>query len=299
MAYLAHYKLASYVPQHKMPLWVVKVYRKRQAEKKFHDHQFSEIVLILHGCCEHLCEGKSEPVEAGDLMVVHPGATHAFDKQFEKLQIANILYDSQKLYLPVLDELRIPLFRILFPPRSEVFLSVRPLMRLDPDALKKISGLIDKLDFELKSQLPGHEFYALSIFMEIIVFLGRLYGKQIPEEETTYQIGEILNYMKSHYQESVTVAQLAKRSYMSKRNFYIQFQNATGCSPIQYLIRYRISLAIEMLLHTKIPIGEIATRCGFSSGNYFCKLFHEKTGMSPQCYRLKKTTGKEKRLSDG
>ena len=199
----------------------------------------------------------------------------------------------------MLDELRIPLFRILFPPRSEVFLSVRPLMRLDPDALKKISGLIDKLDFELKSQLPGHEFYALSIFMEIIVFLGRLYGKQIPEEETTYQIGEILNYMKSHYQESVTVAQLAKRSYMSKRNFYIQFQNATGCSPIQYLIRYRISLAIEMLLHTKIPIGEIATRCGFSSGNYFCKLFHEKTGMSPQCYRLKKTTGKEKRLSDG
>ena len=126
MAYLDHYKLASYVPQHKMPLWVVKVYRKRQAEKEFHDHQFSEIVLILHGCCEHLCEGKSVPVEAGDLMVVHPGATHAFDKQFEKLQIANILYDSQKLYLPVLTSYAFRCSGSFFPlVRKSFCLSVR------------------------------------------------------------------------------------------------------------------------------------------------------------------------------
>ena len=110
MAYLRHYELTTFVPPNKMPLWVVKICRKRKADKQFHDHKYSEIVFIRNGSCEHLFEGETVPVKAGDLLVVHPGATHAFDKQFEKLEIVNILYDSRRLYLPILDGSSIPLF---------------------------------------------------------------------------------------------------------------------------------------------------------------------------------------------
>ena len=286
MAYLRHYELTSFVPPNKMPLWVVKICRKRKADKQFHDHKYSEIVFIRNGSCEHLFEGETVPVKAGDLLVVHPGETHAFDKQFEKLEIVNILYDSRRLYLPVLDGSSIPLFRILFPSHPEkVFHSSRPLIHLVPEMRKKISGMADKLDRELKSKQPGHAFYALSIFMEIVVTLGRLYQSNETEVEAGYQIGEILSYMKSHYREQITVPRLAKFSHTSLRNFYIAFQNAAGCSPIQYLIRYRIGLAVELLLHTQFPVSEIADRCGFPDSNYFCKIFHKKMGMSPLCYR--------------
>ena len=288
MAYLRHYELTSFVPPNKMPLWVVKICRERKADKQFHDHKYSEIVFIRNGSCEHLFEGETVPVKAGDLLVVHPGATHAFDKQFEKLEIVNILYDSRRLFLPVLDGSSMPLFRILFPVHPEKLIrSSQPLMHLEPEKLEKVSGMVDKLDHELKSTQQGHDFYALSIFMEIVVTLGRLYKSNSAEMETGYQIGEILTYMKNHYQEPITIARLAKFSHTSQRNFYIAFQTATGCSPIQYLIRYRISQAIELLLHTQISIGEIADRCGFSDSNYFCKIFHKKVGISPLGYRMK------------
>ena len=72
-----------------------------------------------------------------------------------------------------------------------------------------------------------------------------------------------------------------------QRNFFLQFKNAAGCSPIQYLIKLRISRAEELLTDTTIPIGEIAGKCGFSDSNYFCKTFHRHTGMSPRQFRQK------------
>ncbi|MBR2322859.1 MAG: helix-turn-helix domain-containing protein [Clostridia bacterium] len=52
-----------------------------------------------------------------------------------------------------------------------------------------------------------------------------------------------------------------------------------------YLLDYRIQMAKNLLITTKLSITQIADKTGFTSYTYFIKLFREKTGQSPLKYR--------------
>ena len=288
MAYLSHYELAKYVPAGKMPLGVVYMYRGSKRSRHFHDHNHSEIAIVLKGSCRHLFEGQSVVVKPGDVLVIHPGATHTYD-QFDQLELVNIIYDMKRLCLPILDGVQMPLFRILFPDDpGNVYRSGEPVVHLAPDALGKIAAMIQTIDFELKSSRQGRYLYCLSIFLEIVVILCRIYSgedHESQEKEIPFRIGEAVEYMNAHYQDPVSVDQMARKACMSRRNFYLQFKNATGCSPVQYLIKLRVSRAMEMLLYSEMRISDIAEKCGFCDSNYFCKIFRSMTGLPPRQYR--------------
>lgn len=53
---------------------------------------------------------------------------------------------------------------------------------------------------------------------------------------------------------------------------------------MDYLIRYRISMAAKKLIETDEPIFRIATSCGFSS-SYFSTIFRQIIGKTPREYR--------------
>lgn len=286
MRYLRHYSLGTFVPPGKMPLAVVSMYRTSWRPKRFHDHDYSEIAIILKGSCVHLFEGKSVPIQAGDLLVVHPGTTHTYD-QFEQMEMVNIIYDARRLYMPILDGSRMPLFQILFPDEPEkIHRSAEPVLHLEPDALDTISAMIRNLEMELKSDRPGKNLCSLALFQQIVVILCRLYSGTDQLETIPSQIGEAVAWINTHYRQTFSIDQLARKVCMSRRNFFLQFRNTAGCSPIQYLIRLRISKATELLLYSEMSIGDIAEQCGFSDSNYFCKLFRAQTGMPPRQFRL-------------
>ncbi|MBQ9337681.1 MAG: AraC family transcriptional regulator [Lentisphaeria bacterium] len=287
MKYLYHYQLESHISPGKMPLGVVSMYRTSWRPKRFHDHDHSEIAIVLKGKCVHLCGGKSVSIQAGDLLVVHPGSTHTYD-QFDQMEMVNIIYDTSRLYLPVLDGNRMPFFRILFPDDPEnIHQSPEPVLHLAPDALETISGMIHNMETELKSTRPGRSLYCLAVFLQIVVILCRLYSGTDQLDSMPFQIGEAVAYINTHYRQTVSVEQLARKACMSRRNFFLQFKKTAGCTPIQYLIRLRISRATELLLYSEMSIGDIAAQCGFCDSNYFCKTFRAQTGMSPRQFRLR------------
>ena len=270
-----------------MPLGVVYMYRSSWRPKRFHDHDHSEIAIILKGRCTHLFEGQSVPVRAGDLLVVHPGSTHTYD-QFEQLELVNIVYDARRLYLPILDGSRMPLFQILFPDDPEkIHRSAEPVLHLESNELETIAGMIRNMELELKSARPGSNLYSLAVFLQIVVMLCRLYSGTDQLKTMPFQIGEAVAYINTHYRQNITIEQLARKACMSRRNLFLQFKKTAGCSPIQYLLRLRISRATELLLYSELPVGDIAAQCGFSDSNYFCKIFRAQTGLSPRQFRLK------------
>ena len=268
-----------------MPLQIVYMRPGQTRRKGFHDHDHSEIVIILSGTGHHLFSGKSFPVKTGDVLVIHPGATHAYDHQ--NLEMVNIIYDIRQLYLPILDGASLPLFQLLFPDiREEMPSFGEPVLSLGPKDMEKILSLIRKMKEKFDSPHLGTKLYCLAVFLETAMELCWLYSGGKPEkEEKPFRIGETMAYMNEHYQERISIGQMARKAYTSQRNFFLQFKNATGCTPIQYLIKLRISRATEMLLHTTMSVGEIADRCGFPDSNYFCKTFHVHIGMSPRQYR--------------
>ena len=124
--------LELYLPPHSMPLYVEAVATGAHPERRFHGHTFMEIVLILAGEGVHLIGEKSVGIRAGDVLLIHPGISHGYDRT-ATLGLVNLVYDPLKLSLPLLDGQQMPLFDRLFNPRrvvAEELLS-RPLVHLD------------------------------------------------------------------------------------------------------------------------------------------------------------------------
>lgn len=72
-------------------------------------------------------------------------------------------------------------------------------------------------------------------------------------------------------------------SYLSKI-----FHEEVGISPWEYLTRFRVNYAKELLSDTEIPVTLIASRVGFEDPAYFSRVFHKYTGYSPQAWRKRK-----------
>lgn len=91
--------------------------------------------------------------------------------------------------------------------------------------------------------------------------------------------------------EAITLTDIAKELNISVFHFCHIFKELTGYTFSQYLIRYRLLKAQELLVAGDQPIIEVAMACGFNSVNYFNRVFKEVIGSTPRAYRNKYRTG--------
>lgn len=98
-------------------------------------------------------------------------------------------------------------------------------------------------------------------------------------------VAEGLRYMKEHFDSHFSMEELAQRLGLSAAHFNRLFSRETGRTPLAFLNGIRLSHAVFLLLNTTMSINEVAVSCGFSCGNYFCKVFRKASGFSPAEYR--------------
>jgi AraC-like DNA-binding protein len=98
-------------------------------------------------------------------------------------------------------------------------------------------------------------------------------------------------YVRSNYCNPIKVTDIADYVCINRSYLYTLFENALGISPQQYLARYRIAKAVELLQLTSLPIESIAISCGYSDPLVFSKAFRQEKGMSPSTYRKSLPTG--------
>jgi transcriptional regulator GlxA family with amidase domain len=72
---------------------------------------------------------------------------------------------------------------------------------------------------------------------------------------------------------------------MSTSWFTRSFRNATGTSPMQYILQTRIRNAQTLLETTDDSISNIASIVGYDNPMYFSRLFSKAKGVSPTGYR--------------
>ncbi|MBB6125231.1 AraC family transcriptional regulator [Sphingobium subterraneum] len=83
-----------------------------------------------------------------------------------------------------------------------------------------------------------------------------------------------------------TVASLAREAGMSRTGFAERFRQVIGVTPIQYLTRWRMTIAEDLLVQSNETIEHIRTRLGYDSGFVFARAFRAHSGVSPREYRI-------------
>lgn len=81
--------------------------------------------------------------------------------------------------------------------------------------------------------------------------------------------------------ESLDIALLTERMYMSNSTLYRKVKGLIGMSPNEYIRHLRLQAACQMLQEHEHNISEIAYLTGFGSPNYFRDCFKAEFGMSP------------------
>lgn len=131
--------------------------------------------------------------------------------------------------------------------------------------------------------------------MRLREVLSRLWleiAKLAPQPEDTSgitggneRLQQMLAHIYEHYSERLSVSDLAQAAFISPRECYRLFDTYLHCPPTQYMIRYRLQMAMYKLARGDESITDIAHACGFGTSSYFGKMFLEHFHCTPKEYR--------------
>jgi len=107
-----------------------------------------------------------------------------------------------------------------------------------------------------------------------------------------------LNYIDSHFNEKITLNDLAELLSMNPCYLATLFKKEKGESFGSYLLRMRIYTAESLLARSSYTYSQIALSLAFCSQSHFIKIFHRETGYTPKEYRMKYSDVDISRLLD-
>lgn len=105
-------------------------------------------------------------------------------------------------------------------------------------------------------------------------------------------IPEIIHEIEENYMHDINIATLANKNYISQQHMIRIFKSETGYTPYEYLKKYRLKKAAEILSFTDLSVTEIAAFTGFPSNSNFIYQFKNEYGITPAKYRKHLYIGK-------
>ena len=129
--------------------------------------------------------------------------------------------------------------------------------------------------------LIGHTYLFLDYLLRSVEHLP----SETPNRLQDFYIREAVDFIKGNYQREISVEDIARQTGLNRSYFGKVFKLATGKSPQQYLIGYRMTKAAELLKLTSMPIGEVASAVGYPNQLHFSRAFKGAYGISPRDWR--------------
>jgi transcriptional regulator GlxA family with amidase domain len=132
---------------------------------------------------------------------------------------------------------------------------------------------------------------ALEVARAMVVFLKRPGGQSQFSAQLAGQLAarqplrELQAWIADHLDEDLSVPALARRAFMSERNFGRAFRRETGLTPAAYVEALRIERARTALQESAAPTEVIARFCGFGSAEVMRRAFQRRLGIPPTVYR--------------
>ena len=144
--------------------------------------------------------------------------------------------------------------------------------------------------FSLSAVQTGYELLCRSLissaWVQMITHHNSLLsaGAANPSSAKEQRLKDMLSFLREHYGESLSVAQIAGAANISPSECYRCFQTI-GKTPLGCLLDIRLEQAAVLLRTSRRSISQIAYACGFPNASYFDKKFRETYGCVPKDYR--------------
>lgn len=105
---------------------------------------------------------------------------------------------------------------------------------------------------------------------------------------TKNRIAHVITYIRAHLERDLSVCELAEKACLSRAQFFRHFSREMGETPTRFINRERIRKAKRLMLMQGRPPGEAGLSSGFSSENYFSRVFKQFEKKSPSTWLYEK-----------
>ena len=165
--------------------------------------------------------------------------------------------------------------------------SLTPIVMTDDEQMCSIFEMIEHEITTANVEQPGH---IETLCRALAGYLASFSTQEAAERGKRLAIApsrlkRVLDFVDENLANPIGLADMAAVAELSPYQFGRVFKHATGKSPCQHLIYWRIARSQILLAGTERSIVDIAAACGFLNKAHFSTAFSRQTGMSPSRYR--------------
>lgn len=113
----------------------------------------------------------------------------------------------------------------------------------------------------------------------------KIIDPHILETDKSKYTSKMLEYIKTCYAQKISINDLSEKYGISSTYLNIKFKKETNYTFNDFLNRYRVLQAVELLKQDKLKVYEIGETVGFQDYKYFILVFKKYMGCSPGKFR--------------
>lgn len=241
-----------------------------------HFHDWIEIVYLTHGDLEVQVNNKTMNLKVNDFVVINPMSIHS----------TRCMNGNTAILL------QIPLsFLEKFVPDIREYSFSIDLDSKEPKVQTKLANIrstLQDLWITYQFQVEGYVFRCYSLIFELIYILIHSFSYKVDRKElqknqkNLERIQMIMNYVEEHYQEPLSIPEIAGEIGLNEIYFSRFFKTNMGMTFLEYLNMIRLEKIYTDLLNTNMPIKDIQEKHGFVNDKVFRRMFKEVYGCTPR-----------------
>jgi AraC family transcriptional regulator len=154
-----------------------------------------------------------------------------------------------------------------------------------------VVNLLYALQQDVREGMPCGRLYGDSLGGSLVAHLLRNYAvrgglNRAPRRGLgASRLCRVVGYINDHLETDLSIASLATLVGVSADHFARAFKQTTGTSTYRHVLLKRIDHACSLLRDPRVPIAEIAARCGFAGQSSFTTAFRRLKRTKPLGYR--------------
>ena len=135
------------------------------------------------------------------------------------------------------------------------------------------------------SSSPFHLIGHLYLFIDYLTRSAEGIKVQHVSKLREFYIHEALEFIEHNFQNNISVEDMADVCGLNRSYFGKIFKEALGVPPQEFLLKYRMVKATELLKLTKLSVGDISSAVGYDNQLHFSRAFKSVYGVSPRKWR--------------
>jgi len=297
---VATYRM-SQNPNDGLPFFIRKyTLKKGQILAPVHRHDCMQINYIWRGRAKHHINSSEFLVIKGDVFVIPPFVNHAISGGEVDAEIIEFEFMPEFINnnFTTFENAESFLDFAYIEPFLEAENLVKPRLNLIGKEQVEIENALNECLLEYDGKRPGYILVIKSLLLKILVSVGREFTNYLENSQnrTIYDrhrdaILGAMDYINGHYQEEISIDEVAKKFMLSPSYFSYLFKSITSKTFTEYVNTLRIASTQKMLKTTDKLVVDICYEAGFNNVNHFNRMFKQCVGMSPKQYRRAKRDG--------